>query len=91
VISTVLAYLTGLWALRHLPAPVASVLGLAEPLAATALAWALLHEALTIVQLLGAAAVLTGATIVQLNSPGKPHAGTPAEPLPPPEVRVDTP
>lgn len=82
VISTVLAYLTGLWALRHLPASVASVLGLAEPLAATALAWALLHEALTILQLLGAAAVLGGATIVQLNSPGKPHPGTPAEPLP---------
>ncbi|MGH3434027.1 MAG: EamA family transporter, partial [Thermocrispum sp.] len=38
VISTVLAYLTGLFALRHLPAPVASALGLAEPLAATALA-----------------------------------------------------
>lgn len=91
VISTVLAYLTGLYALRHLPAPVASVLGLAEPLAATAMAWALLNEALTVVQLLGAAAVLTGATIVQLNSPGKTQPGTPAEPLPDPAQCANTP
>lgn len=82
VVSTVLAYLTGMWALRHLPAAVASVLGLAEPVAAAGLAWAVLGESLALAQILGAAAVLTGATIVQLNNPGKPHAGTAAEPLP---------
>lgn len=82
LISTVLAYLAGLSALRHLPASVASVLGLAEPLVATTLAWVMLGEALAIVQLAGAAVLLAGATMVQLNSPGKPPAGTPAEPLP---------
>nr|WP_245566019.1 EamA family transporter [Thermocrispum municipale] len=82
VVSTVLAYLTGLMALKHLPAPVASALGLVEPLAATALAWVLINEALALVQLAGAVAVLTGATIVQLNSPGK---AQPAEPLPDPD------
>ncbi|MFO7192741.1 MULTISPECIES: EamA family transporter [Thermocrispum] len=85
VVSTVLAYLTGLFALRHLPAAVASALGLVEPLAATALAWVLIDEALTLVQLVGAVAVLAGATIVQLNSPGKTQPGTPAEPLPDPD------
>ncbi|MQA61415.1 MAG: EamA family transporter [Actinophytocola sp.] len=82
LISTVFAYLAGLSALRHLPASVASVLGLAEPLVATTLAWVMLGEALMIVQLAGAAVLLAGATMVQLNSPGKPPAGTPAEPLP---------
>ncbi|RZQ59798.1 EamA family transporter [Amycolatopsis suaedae] len=78
LVSTVLAYLAGISALRHLPAPVASVLGLCEPLVATALAWFLLGEALTWWQVLGAAVLLTGATIVQLNSPEK----APPEPLP---------
>ncbi len=82
LISTVLAYLAGITALRHLPASVASVLGLCEPLVATALAWALLGESLAILQLIGAGVLLTGATIVQLNSPGK--QPTPAEPLPDP-------
>lgn len=83
IISTVLAYLAGLAALRHLPASVASVLGLCEPLVATTLAWALLGEALAAVQLIGAAVLLTGATLVQLYS-GRAQSGTPAEPLPDP-------
>ncbi|GAA5115679.1 EamA family transporter [Haloechinothrix salitolerans] len=83
LISTVLAYLAGITALRYLPASVASVLGLCEPLVATAMAWALLGEALAVVQLVGAAVLLTGATIVQLQS-GRAQSGTPAEPLPEP-------
>lgn len=69
--STVLAYSLGIAALRHLPAPVASVLGLLEPLVATVSAWALLGEALAWVQALGAAVLLGGAALVQLNSPGR--------------------
>ncbi|GLY69364.1 EamA family transporter [Amycolatopsis taiwanensis] len=69
LLSTVLAYLLGITALRHLPAPVASVLGLLEPLVATAGAWALLGETLAWVQALGAAALLGGALLVQLNPP----------------------
>lgn len=81
VVSTVLAYLAGITALRHLPASVASVLGLCEPLVATGLAWVLLGEALSLVQVIGAAVLLAGATVVQLNSPGKAQA-TPGEPMP---------
>lgn len=68
LISTVLAYAVGMTALRHLPASVASVVGLVEPLIAAAAAWLLLGEALTWVQAAGAVVLLTGAYIVQLNS-----------------------
>ncbi|SFQ06283.1 Threonine/homoserine efflux transporter RhtA [Amycolatopsis arida] len=88
LVSTVLAYLAGITALRHLPASVASVLALGEPLVATGLAWATLGEALTWPQLLGAAVLLGGATVVQLTSPGK-RPPTPAEPLPEPTVRPE--
>nr|WP_243869508.1 EamA family transporter [Amycolatopsis granulosa] len=67
--STVLAYAIGLSALRHLPAAVASVIGLLEAVVATATAWALLHETLDWPQLAGAVVLLGGALIVQLNSP----------------------
>lgn len=67
--STVLAYLAGVSALRDLPASVASVLGLGEPVVATVAAWALLGEALSWTQALGAAVLLGGALIVRLNSP----------------------
>ncbi|MGH3449993.1 MAG: EamA family transporter, partial [Haloechinothrix sp.] len=53
-----------------------------EPLVATGLAWALLGESLAIPQLFGAAVLLAGATIVQLNSPGNQQPVTPAEPMP---------
>jgi drug/metabolite transporter (DMT)-like permease len=82
ILSTVLAYLTGITALRHLPASAASVLALCEPLVATAAAWILLHEALTWVQLLGAGVLLGGALTVQLVSPGRQH-DVGGEPLPP--------
>jgi drug/metabolite transporter (DMT)-like permease len=66
VVSTALAYLLSISALRDLPANVASVLALIEPVVATGLAWLLLGQALTAVQLAGAAVLLTGATVVQL-------------------------
>jgi drug/metabolite transporter (DMT)-like permease len=66
VVSTALAYLLSISALRDLPANVASVLALIEPVVATGLAWLLLGQALTVVQLVGAAVLLTGATVVQL-------------------------
>ncbi|QFU92320.1 DMT family transporter [Amycolatopsis sp. YIM 10] len=75
LVSTVFAYLAGISSLRHLPAPVASVLGLCEPLLAAGLAWVLLGEALSWVQLLGAAILLGGALVVQLNSPTKSPGG----------------
>jgi drug/metabolite transporter (DMT)-like permease len=53
LVATVLAYLAGTASLRHLPASVASVLGLLEPIVTTATAWALLGETLSWVQLAG--------------------------------------
>ncbi|WP_374202670.1 DMT family transporter [Amycolatopsis sp. GM8] len=66
LLSTALAYALGTSALRHLPAAVASVIGLLEPIVATATAWALLGESLRWVQLAGALVLLGGATIVQM-------------------------
>ncbi len=83
VLSTVLAYLAGITALRHLPASTASVLALIEPLVATTMAWVLLDEALGWVQLLGALVLLGGALLVQLTAPSTQGGPTgTAEPLP---------
>ncbi|WP_040796693.1 EamA family transporter [Nocardia higoensis] len=65
VVGTVLPYLAGLWALRDLPAALAGVLALVEPLVAAALAWLLLDQALGPLQLIGAVVLLTGAALVQ--------------------------
>jgi drug/metabolite transporter (DMT)-like permease len=78
VLSTVVPYLTGVSALRHLPSALASVLGLLEPLVATLLAWVLLGQALGPVQLAGAAILLGGAVLVQLAGPEQPPADVPA-------------
>ncbi|WP_243659056.1 EamA family transporter [Tamaricihabitans halophyticus] len=79
LLATVLAYLSGIAALRHLPPNVASVLALAEPVVATVAAWLLLGETLTPIQLVGAAVLLSGAAIVQ-RATSRPT--TVAEPLP---------
>jgi len=83
LVCTVVAYLAGISALRHVPATAASVLAMLEPLVATATAWALLGESLSTVQIVGAAVLLGGALIVQLTSPGKQPASGLSEPLPP--------
>jgi drug/metabolite transporter (DMT)-like permease len=69
LLSTVLAYLAGITALKYVSAAVASVLALAEPVVATAMAWAFLGETLTWVQIVGAVVLLGGALTVQLNPP----------------------
>nr|WP_223199070.1 EamA family transporter [Solihabitans fulvus] len=68
LLGTVLAYLTGITALRHLPSSVASVLSLIEPVVAAGAAWVLLGEALSPAQLAGGAVLLVGALVVQLVS-----------------------
>lgn len=75
----VLGYLLGVSSLQYLPVTVASVLALADPIVATALAWVLLGEQLTVTQMSGAVVLLAGAVVVQWYSPGK----QPFEPLPP--------
>ncbi|HEX5118435.1 MAG TPA: EamA family transporter [Pseudonocardiaceae bacterium] len=67
-VATVVAYLAGMASLRHLPSSVVSVLSLGEPVVAIVLAWVLLGQALSVVQVIGGAVLLTGAVIVQLTS-----------------------
>lgn len=68
LVATVLAYVCEISSLRHLPASVASVLGLVEPVITTVAAWALIGEELSWVQLLGSAILLAGAFLVQRKS-----------------------
>jgi drug/metabolite transporter (DMT)-like permease len=68
LVATVLAYACGISSLRHLPASVASVLGLVEPVITTVAAWLLIGEELAWPQLLGSAILLGGAYVVQRNS-----------------------
>ncbi|MFF2554221.1 DMT family transporter [Nocardia sp. NPDC058058] len=73
VAGTVLPYVAGLLALRELPAVLASVLALVEPLVAAVLAWLLLGQAIGPAQLAGAAVLLTGAVLVQTALPAPDH------------------
>lgn len=77
LVATVLAYLTGVAALRYLPSQVVSVLATMETLAAAGIAWALLGETLALVQLAGGAVLLAGVVIVQLTpaAPDTPPVG----------------
>jgi drug/metabolite transporter (DMT)-like permease len=68
VVSTAMAYLLSISAMRHLPANVVSVIALCEPIVAITLAWLVLGQALTLVQVVGAVVLLAGATVVQLAS-----------------------
>jgi drug/metabolite transporter (DMT)-like permease len=74
IVSTVVAYVAGMASLRHLSSAVVSVLSLIEPVVATTLAWALLGQSLSAVQVAGGVVLLTGALIVQLTS-RRPVAG----------------
>ena len=69
VVGTVLAYLTGIVAVRRLSPPVAGAVAFLEPVVATLLAWVLLGEHLGPFQLLGGALVLTGAFVAQRSAP----------------------
>ena len=65
LIGTVLAYVTGLAALAHLPAPVASVVATLEVIVASVTAWVLLGEHLSLLEILGGALLLLGALLAQ--------------------------
>jgi drug/metabolite transporter (DMT)-like permease len=79
LLPTVFAYIAGITALKYVSASVASVLGLLEPVVATTSAWLLLGETLAWTQLVGAVILLTGASIVQLNSPERQIASLPSQ------------
>lgn len=67
VVAAALAYVTGIAAARLLGAKVASFVGLTEVLFAVAVAWLLLGQELSAVQLVGAALVVAGIALVRLD------------------------
>ncbi|TYK44962.1 EamA family transporter [Actinomadura decatromicini] len=72
LVSTVLAYLTGVAGLQRLPAQVGGAICYTEAVAAALIAWAVLGETLTPAQLAGGAIVLTGAYIAQRAAIARP-------------------
>lgn len=71
LVTTVLAYLTGVVAVRRLSPQVAGVVACLEAVIATVLAWVLLGEHLSTPQLVGGLAVLVGAFVAQTATPGR--------------------
>ncbi|MFA1550128.1 DMT family transporter [Actinomadura chokoriensis] len=84
VVSTVLAYLAGVAGLQRLSVQVGGAICYTEAVAAALIAWAVLGERLTPLQMTGGAIVLTGAYIAQratIPGPALPPK-TPPPPLP---------
>jgi len=63
--GTVITFSLVLASMRHLRASQASTVGLTEPLFATMIAWVLLGEALTMIQVLGGSLILLGVFIAE--------------------------
>ncbi|MGK5449151.1 EamA family transporter [Streptomyces radiopugnans] len=79
LVATVAAYLTGVVSVRRLSPQVAGVVACLEAVVATVLAWVLLDERLSAVQLFGGAVVLAGAFIAQRATPAAASAAPVAE------------
>ena len=71
LVATVVAYVTGVLAVRRLSPQVAGVVACLEAVIATVLAWILLGEHLSAPQLAGGVIVLAGAFIAQSSTPSK--------------------
>jgi drug/metabolite transporter (DMT)-like permease len=69
LVAAVIAYVVGIRAARILGARLASFVGLAEVLFAVLIAWLLLGELPTVVQLLGGTLVVVGVVLVRLGEP----------------------
>jgi drug/metabolite transporter (DMT)-like permease len=75
VLGTVVPFSLVVLSMQHLRASQASVVGMTEPIFATAIAWVMLGEAFTPAQMAGAAVVLGAVLVAELNrgvSPGPP-------------------
>ncbi|MFJ2249270.1 MULTISPECIES: EamA family transporter [unclassified Streptomyces] len=72
LLATVIAYVTGVIAVRLLSPAVAGVVACLEAVIATVLAWVMLGEHLSAPQLVGGATVLVGAFIAQSSTPRTP-------------------
>ncbi|MEU6663901.1 EamA family transporter [Streptomyces sp. NPDC046821] len=73
LLATVVAYVTGVLAVRRLSPQVAGVVACLEAVIATVLAWVLLGEHLSAPQIAGGVVVLVGAFIAQSSAPAKPE------------------
>ncbi|MGW0845721.1 EamA family transporter [Streptomyces sp. NPDC002787] len=71
LIATVIAYVTGVVAVRRLSPQVAGVVACLEAVVATVLAWVLLGERLSAPQIVGGVVVLAGAFVAQRSTPSK--------------------
>jgi drug/metabolite transporter (DMT)-like permease len=71
LVATVVAYVSGVLAVRRLSPQVAGVVACLEAVIATVLAWVLLGEHLSAPQLAGGVIVLVGAFIAQSSTPSK--------------------
>lgn len=69
LVTTVLSYLTGVLAVRLLSPQVAGVVSYLESVIATVLAWLLLGESLSALQMAGGLLVLAGAFVAQMSTP----------------------
>ncbi|GIJ75616.1 Threonine/homoserine efflux transporter RhtA [Micromonospora phaseoli] len=84
LVAAVVAYLAGIAAVRALGSRLASFVGLSEVLFAVLIAWLVLGELPTIVQLLGGALIVAGVALVRLDElrapvePERPKAAEPA-------------
>lgn len=84
LIATVLAYLTGISAVRRLSAPVAAAVACLEVVVAAGVAWVALGEALSVPQMVGGVVVLAGAFVAQTAAVSKPARREPVA-VPEPE------
>ncbi|MQA27905.1 MAG: EamA family transporter [Micromonosporaceae bacterium] len=85
LVSTVIAYLAGVNAVRRLSAQVAAAVACLEVVVAAAVAWIALGEALSAVQIVGGVVVLAGAFVAQTAAVAKSSATPAPEPEPQPE------
>lgn len=69
LVAAVLAYLTGVVSTRLLGARLASFVGLTEVMFAVLIAWLVLAELPTVVQLAGGALIVAGVALVRLDEP----------------------
>ncbi|MEW2385760.1 DMT family transporter [Micromonospora sp. NPDC047707] len=78
LVAAVIAYLSGIAAARILGARLASFVGLTEVMFAVLIAWLVLDELPTLVQLLGGGLIVAGVALVRLDEPrDTPAAGEP--------------
>jgi drug/metabolite transporter (DMT)-like permease len=78
VLGSIVPYLLVAGALRHLPATSVGIVGMVEPLIATAVAWLALSETLNAAQLTGGVLVLLGVLLAETARAGSGPGGQPA-------------